>query len=118
MAVLLRKDQNNNYSGPDNRKIFVPYPAMRRDFPYGDSPLGDRHIADIIAQPAGVETAVAAEVQIRQVIGKRQLFDPSTRTRSWSNTATQNRLINQIFVSMQIFLGFVAVVRCCWAASA
>jgi len=110
-GVLLRQDQHNNYSGPDNRKIFVPFPAMRRDFPYGDSPLGDRHIADIIAQPAAVETAEAAEVQIRQVIGKRKLFDPLDEDALpiW-NTATQNRLINQIFVSMQIFLGFVAVV--------
>src|SRR5688572_27305742 len=30
---IRKKDQDSNYSGPDNDKLFVPFSAMARDFP-------------------------------------------------------------------------------------
>lgn len=111
VGVLAEKDQNSNYSGPDNRKIFIPYPAMRRDFPPQYSPVGDRLIYNMIAQPVNLEMSEQAELQIRELMAKWKLFDPLDKDAlSIWNTGTGAKMTRQIFVSMQLFLGFVAVV--------
>ncbi len=33
IGVMKAKEQNSSYDGMDTRKIFIPYNAMRRDFP-------------------------------------------------------------------------------------
>ena len=33
IGELVKKDQNSNYSGPDRKKIFVPFYTIARDFP-------------------------------------------------------------------------------------
>src|SRR5262249_41493296 len=38
VGKLRKKNQDSNYSGPDNNKIFVPFAAMRRDLPRRDVP--------------------------------------------------------------------------------
>lgn len=111
VGVLARKEQNSNYSGPDNFKVFAPYPAIRRDFPYADNPMGDRALADLIAQAVSLDKCEAAEQQIREVLGRRHGFDPLDRDAMpcW-NTATQGKMMNAMFDSMKLFMSFVAVV--------
>ena len=111
VGVMKRKDQNSNYSGPDNTKIFIPYPAMRRDFPLPDSPLGADEVDNFIAQPASLEVNDAAEVQVREILARRKHFDPLDEDALpiW-NTVTGSKMMDKLFGSMKIFLGFVAVV--------
>jgi hypothetical protein len=33
IGKVRKKDQDSNYTGPDNNRLFVPYETMRRDFP-------------------------------------------------------------------------------------
>ena len=46
-----KKDQDSNYTGADNERLFIPYEAARKDFPMP----GDQYTADsvstIIAAP-------------------------------------------------------------------
>jgi putative ABC transport system permease protein len=111
VGLLKRKDQNSNYSGPDNTKIFVPYTAMRRDFPLPHSDLGDREIDNFIAQPVSLEMNDAAEFQVRRILGELKHFDPLDQDALpiW-NTVTGSKMMDRMFGSMKIFLGFVAVV--------
>ena len=37
VGKIRKKDQDSNYSGPDNDKVFVPFAAMARDFPRQDA---------------------------------------------------------------------------------
>ena len=37
---IRRKDQDSNYSGPDNNKIFIPFAVMSKYFPRPDAPAG------------------------------------------------------------------------------
>ena len=37
VGKIRKKDQDSNYSGPDNDKVFVPFAAMARDFPRTDA---------------------------------------------------------------------------------
>src|SRR5207248_9907036 len=49
VGKIRKKNQDSNYSGPDNNKIFVPFAAMSRDLPRRDAPPGT--LSDIIVGP-------------------------------------------------------------------
>ena len=38
VGTLKKKDQNSNYSGPDNDYLFAPYSSVARDFPPPEKP--------------------------------------------------------------------------------
>src|SRR5580692_8874338 len=49
VGKIRKKNQDSNYSGPDNTKIFVPFAAMSRDMPRRDAAAGS--LSDIIVAP-------------------------------------------------------------------
>jgi putative ABC transport system permease protein len=49
VGKIRKKDQDSNYSGPDNNKIFVPFSAMSQDLPLPDGQPGE--LSDIIVAP-------------------------------------------------------------------
>ena len=49
VGKIRKKDQDSNYSGPDNDKLFVPFAAMAQDFPRPDAEPG--RCRDIIVAP-------------------------------------------------------------------
>ena len=49
VGKIRKKNQDSNYSGPDNNKIFVPFAAMSRDLPRRDAAPGS--LSDIIVAP-------------------------------------------------------------------
>lgn len=111
IGELVHKDQNNNYSGPDNMQIFVPFYTLARDFPLPDAPAGKFQLSNLILQPRNEQLGDAAELQVRQVLSQEKGFDPRDKDALpiW-NTITQSKLIHKLFSGMQIFMGAVAVV--------
>ncbi|NWG14437.1 MAG: ABC transporter permease, partial [Acidobacteria bacterium] len=111
IGVLKRKDQNSNYSGPDNKKIFIPFYTIAKDFPLPNAPEGRLQLSDLILQPASAEIGDAAELQVRQILGTLKGFDYLDKDALpiW-NTITGARFIHRLFSSLQVFLGAVAVV--------
>jgi putative ABC transport system permease protein len=110
-GLLLKKDQNSNYSGPDNRKIFISFHSVMRDFP-NPTPDADRNVIDqLIVQPRSVQDSEGAEQQIRQVLGRRHHFDARDEdaVKIW-NTITSSRMVFEIFDSMNRFLTFVGII--------
>ena len=65
VGKIRKKDQDSNYSGPDNDKIFVPFAAMQRDLPRRDA-----------------DPAVVSQSSSRRRLGRR----PSCRGRSTRRT--------------------------------
>ncbi len=49
VGKIRKKEQDSNYNGPDNNKIFVPFAAMMQDMPRKDAPLGS--LSDIVVAP-------------------------------------------------------------------
>jgi putative ABC transport system permease protein len=49
IGKIRKKNQDSNYSGPDNDKVFVPFTAMARDFPRADAPPGA--VSQLIVAP-------------------------------------------------------------------
>src|SRR6266508_4085899 len=46
-----KKEQDSNYTGPDNNRLFMPYETMRKDFPMAGNNVTPDHVSAIIAAP-------------------------------------------------------------------
>lgn len=111
IGELIPKDQNSNYAGPDAKMIYVPFHALARDFPLPQASEGKNQLSNLILQPRSEELGEAAELQVRQILGREKGFDPLDEDALpiW-NTVTQAKFLHRVFSSLQIFLGAVAVV--------
>jgi putative ABC transport system permease protein len=111
IGLLKKKDQNNAYNGMDNGKVLIPYLTMVRHFPGLQPAVVVNPLNNIICMPASADAHDAAVRQIRDTLGRRHEFDPNDQGALWIwDTVESARMVAKIFVSMQIFLGFVAVV--------
>jgi putative ABC transport system permease protein len=109
IGVMKPKDQNSSYDGVDTRKIFIPFNAMRRDFP--NKPPAVEHTVDrLLVAPWSLETHPDCVKQIRRSLGRLHNFDPRDKEAAgiWDTVknAEANRLI---IVGMEIFMGAVGV---------
>ena len=111
IAELVHKDQNSNYSGPDEKKIFIPFEAIARDFPLPRAIQGRYELSNMILQPRNEELGEAAELQVRKILAKEKGFDflDEDALPIW-NTVKQAKLIYKLFASLKVFLGAMAVV--------
>jgi putative ABC transport system permease protein len=110
IGELIHKDQNSNYSGPDGKKVFVPFYTMARDFPltWGEDKF---QISNMILQPRSEELGEAAELQVRRILAEHKGVDPLDKDAIpiW-NTVKQAKFIFRLFASLRVFLGCVAVI--------
>jgi putative ABC transport system permease protein len=111
IGELIRKEQNSNYSGPDRKKIFIPFYTIARDFPLPKAVDGKYQLSNMILQPHSEEIGDAAEMQVRQILAKEKGFDYLDKDALpiW-NTITQAKFIYRLFASLRVFLGAVAIV--------
>jgi putative ABC transport system permease protein len=111
IGELVHKEQNSNYSGPDSKKIFIPFHTIARDFPLPKATEGKYQLADMILQPRSEELGDAAEMQVRRILAQRKGFDYLDKDALpiW-NTVKQAKFIFRLFASLRVFLGAVAVV--------
>jgi putative ABC transport system permease protein len=123
---IRKKDQDGNYSGPDNDKVFVPFATMARDFPRPNLPPGalsqiiltpvPRVIADlpgVLDRRTGriedIDWPLAREV--RRVLGRQHGFDPSDRNAiaMW-DTTLQTLMFSRMIRTMKDFFSAVGLV--------
>jgi putative ABC transport system permease protein len=111
IGELIHKDQNSNYSGPDSKKVFIPFYTIARDFPLPVAPDGKFQLSNMILQPKTEELGEAAELQVRKILAQNKGFDYLDEDAAgiW-NTVKQAKFIKKLFSSLQVFLGCVAVV--------
>jgi len=126
IGKIRKKDQDSNYSGPDNDKVFVPFAAMMRDFPRTDAPAGV--VSNIIVTPQPWVLAQLPDVlnsrtgriedidwplerEIRRVLAPRHRFDPTDRNAvaMW-DTTLQTLMFGRMIEHMKMFFTIVGVV--------
>ena len=126
IGKIRKKDQDSNYSGPDNDKVFVPFAAMMRDFPRTDAEAGV--VSNIIVTPQPWVIAQLTDVlnrrtgriedidwplerEIRRVLAPRHRFDPSDRNAvaMW-DTTLQTLMFGRMIEHMKVFFTVVGVV--------
>jgi putative ABC transport system permease protein len=123
---IRKKDQDSNYSGPDNDKIFVPFAAMQRDMPRRDA--GPGTLSDIIVAP--IDSVVddlprvldartgriddidwPLERNVRAILARRHGFDPADRqaVTMW-DTSLETLMFARMIDHMKRFFTIVGIV--------
>jgi len=125
---IRKKNQDSNYSGPDNTKVFVPFATMLRDMPVQGTGYLPDSVSTIICTPKdealreivknpfrGGMGAFAqrgpVEMEIRSILGSRHDFDPmDDEALSIWNTALQTAMFDRIIRGMKDFFSAVGLV--------
>jgi putative ABC transport system permease protein len=126
IGKIRRKNQDSNYSGPDNNKFFVPFASMARDMPRRDAK--DGVLSDIIVAPkdwvvddlpqvlnrrAGriEDISWPLETNVRAILARRHGFDPDDKQAiaMW-DTSLNTLMFDRMIGNMKVFFSVVGVV--------
>jgi putative ABC transport system permease protein len=107
---MANKKQDSSYDGWDANKVFIPFAAMRRDFP--DKPPGTAITFDqLLVTPKSVEQHEACKREVRTALGRMHRFDPNDKEACpiW-DTVQEAKAFRQMTDGMKYFLGAVGIV--------
>ncbi len=123
-----KKEQDSNYTGADNNRLFLPYETMRKDFPIPTPNNTADSLSAIIAAPykyvadelsriveregkINFEKIGPVEQEILSIISQRHDFNPKDREAlSMWNTALETVFFNKMISSMQEFFIVVSII--------
>jgi putative ABC transport system permease protein len=126
VGKIRKKDQDSNYNGPDNNKIFVPFATMMRDLPHTGVTPGE--ISDIVVAPKpfvvdelpGVldrrtgridDIRWPLEQDVRAVLARHHGFDPADREAiSMWDTSLETLMFGRMIDRMKDFFTVVGLV--------
>ena len=110
VGVMKEKKQDSSYDGWDVRKIFVPFTAMRRDFP--DKPPGTSRTFDqLLVTPRSVSQHEACERELRTVLARLHRYDPNDKEACpIRDTVQEAKAFETMTNGMKYFLGAVGIV--------
>jgi putative ABC transport system permease protein len=123
---IRHKDQDSNYSGPDNDKVFVPFSAMERDFPRLGVPPGVLSQIIVSPRPWVVDELPAVldhrtgriddidwpmQREVRRVLAPRHDFAPDDRNAiaMW-DTTLNSLMFGRMIAGMDSFFWMVGLV--------
>jgi putative ABC transport system permease protein len=126
VGLIRKKDQDSNYSGPDNDKVFVPFSSMARDFPRLGVAAGvlsqiivapQQKVIDQLPNVLDSRTGRIEDIdwplerEIRRVLGPRHRFDSEDRNAIavW-DTTLQTLLFGRMILTMKQFFRIVGFV--------
>jgi len=126
VGKIRKKNQDSNYSGPDNNKIFVPFATMARDMPRKDAQNGV--LSDIIVAPKpwvvdGLPQVLERrtgriedvrwplETNLRAILARRHGFDPDDNqaVTMW-DTSLNTLMFDRMIANMKVFFSVVGIV--------
>ena len=110
IGVMESKDQNSCYDGWDVDKVFVPFGAMRRDFP-NKPPLLPTSLDHLLVAPNSLVDHETCKRQVQRALGRIHNFDPRDKEAAplW-DTVEEAKGFQKIMDSMKLFLGAVGIV--------
>jgi putative ABC transport system permease protein len=126
IGKIRKKDQDSNYSGPDNDKVFIPFSAMARDLPRTDVAPGvvsniivapHQWVVDGLPQVLDSRTGRIEDIdwplerEVRRVLAPRHRFDPGDRNAvaMW-DTTLQTLMFGRMIQTMKDFFSIVGLV--------
>jgi putative ABC transport system permease protein len=110
IGVMAAKKQDSSYDGWDVNKIFLPFAAMRRDFP--DKAPGTPWTFDqLLVTPKSIQQHEACKGEVRAALGKMHHYDPTDKEACpiW-DTVQNAKAFAQMTDGMKYFLGAVGFV--------
>jgi putative ABC transport system permease protein len=126
IGKIRKKDQDGNYSGPDNDKVFIPFSSMARDFPRTDVAPGvvsnlivapQPWVIDGLSQVLDNRTGRIEDIdwplerEVRRVLAPRHRFDAEDRNAvaMW-DTTLQTLMFGRMIRTMKDFFSIVGIV--------
>jgi putative ABC transport system permease protein len=128
IGKIRRKDQDSNYTGADNERLFIPFETMKKDFPLTGGLNTPESLSAIIVAPYdSVAEKLVSEMaaqgkidffkggpledEVRTIIGKRHGFERQDREAlSIWNTALESVLFHNIIKAMNEFFTSVSII--------
>jgi putative ABC transport system permease protein len=103
IGVLVKKDQDSNYSGPDNDKMTIPSTTFR-------ALNGDKYIDNFVFQAATAGATKQVIENLRASFSKRLRFDPKDKEAlSCWDTTEQFQFFDLFMLAFNSFLGLIGV---------
>jgi len=111
VGLMPEKNQTSSYDGWDNDKVLIPIPLMLTDCPPRKETTTEGRVETIVYQPRSIEEWELAQQQVRQVLGRIHVFDPSDKAAipMWDTIQTA-ALFDDTFSALGYFLGSVAII--------
>jgi putative ABC transport system permease protein len=126
VGKIRKKQQDSNYNGPDDNKIFVPFATMARDLPRLNMPPGalsdiiitpQPHVVQGMSQVLDRRTGRIEDIdwplqrRVREVLARRHRFDPDDRQAvSVWDTSLETLMFDRMIGHMKRFFTIVGVV--------
>jgi putative ABC transport system permease protein len=110
IGVMAKKKQDSSYDGWDVNKVFVPFSAMKRNFP--DKPPATARTFDmLLVTPKSVEHHEACKREVRVALARMHHYDPLDKEACpiW-DTVQEAKAFTQMTDGMKYFLGAVGFV--------
>src|SRR2546423_3087718 len=110
IGVMAKKKQDCSYGGWDVNKVFVPFSAMKRDFP--DKPPATARTFDmLLVTPKSVDHHEACKREVRVTLARMHHYDPLDKEACpiW-DTVQEAKAFTQMTDGMKYFLGAVGFV--------
>src|ERR1700724_899008 len=110
IGVMAKKKQDSSYDGWDVNKVFLPFSAMRRDFP--DKPPGTNTTFDqLLVTPRSVAQHEDCKHEVRVALARMHHYDPNDKEACpiW-DTVKEAQAFKTMTDGMKFFLGAVGIV--------
>ena len=103
VGVLQEKDQDSNYSGPDDQKMFIPSTTFR-------ALTGGKYVDNFVFQAANAEETKQVMKRVSAALGKRLRFnaDDKEALGMW-DTTEQFKFFDVFMLAFNAFLGIIGV---------
>jgi len=103
VGVLQEKDQDSNYSGPDDQKMFIPSTTFR-------ALTGNKYVDNFVFQAANPDDTKQVMKRLSAALGKRLRFDANDKEAlSMWDTTEQFKFFDIFMLAFNAFLGIIGV---------
>lgn len=128
IGKIRKKEQDSSYTDRDDRRVFIPYEAARKDLPLGGEMNTADSLSNIIATPyphvaeelkriveregaINFEKGGPVEKEIRAILARHHDFDPKDNEAVpiW-NTAMESVFFGKMISSMNEFFNVVSII--------
>jgi len=103
VGVLQKKQQDSNYSGPDDQKMYIPSTTYR-------ALTGEKYIDDIVFQAESTADTKKTIDSVRAALAKKMRFDPKDKEAlgAW-DTTEQFKFFDNFMLAFNGFLGIIGL---------
>jgi putative ABC transport system permease protein len=103
IGVLQKKQQDSNYSGPDDQKMYIPASTYR-------ALTGEKYVSDIVFQAESTADTKKVIDDVRAALAKKMRFDPTDKEAlsAW-DTTEQFKFFDNFMLAFNGFLGIIGL---------